>query len=266
MSMRSEIRSELQTLEAISLLEVNRAGLLTRRDCKYLFSVKHVPGIIREISKEYQVLEIDSLRSHLYQTFYYDTPSLDMYLMHHNGRVNRHKIRVRKYGTSDNMFLEVKRKNSRGITVKNRVQTNGNRKTILSTEEEFLSSYTPYQNETIEPVLENSFNRITLVRHDQSERVTIDYHIWFSSMNSEESLELPGIAIAEIKYLGHLSGSPMHMALRKAGITPNRFSKYCIGMAMLNPCLKQNLFKEKVRLVNKINCAYQQPENHRSYA
>ena len=94
----------------------------------------------------------------------------------------------------------------------------------------------------------------------------IDYHIWFSNMNSDESLELPGIAIAEIKYQEHLSGSPMHLALRRAGITPKRFSKYCIGMAMLNPELKQNLFKEKIRLVNKINCSFLQPENNRSYA
>jgi len=266
MSIGSEIRNTLKGMEGIPLVEVTRASLLRRKDCKYLFSVKHVPDILERISNDYRVLEIEGLRSQLYQTFYYDTPSLHMYHMHHNGRVNRHKIRIRKYGSSDELYLEVKKKDSHGITVKNRVQTNGKRNTVMSTEEEFLASYSPYSNETIEPVLENSFNRITLVRLDQSERVTIDYHIWFSSMNSDESIELPGVAIAEIKFQGHLSGSSMHLAMRSVGIIPNRFSKYCIGMAMLNPQLKQNLFKEKVRLVNKINCAFLQPENLRSYA
>jgi hypothetical protein len=206
------------------------------------------------------------MRAHIYQTTYYDTPSLDMYLMHHNGRVNRHKVRIRKYWTSDDMYLEVKKKDARGITVKNRVQTNGEGRTVLSAEEEFLESYTPYDREDIEPVLENSFYRITLVNKDQSERITLDHNLWFSSMISEKSMELSGIAIAEIKYQGQLSGSVMHAALRKAGVVPRRFSKYCTGMAMLHPDIKQNLFKEKVRLVRKINQQTNNPDKKESYA
>jgi len=61
-----------------------------------------------------------------------------------------------------------------------------------------------------------------------------------------------------IKYEKQLSYTTFHSALRRAHITPRRFSKYCIGMSMLNPDLKQNLFKEKVRLVRKINNEYLQ--------
>ncbi len=96
------------------------------------------------------------------------------------------------------------------------------------------------------------------VNETQTERITLDYQLWFSSTISEDSIEVPGVAIAEIKYGDHLAGSSFHAALRGEKIIPHRISKYCIGMAMLNPDLKQNLFKEKVRHVRKINNHYLQ--------
>ncbi|MCK5135008.1 MAG: polyphosphate polymerase domain-containing protein [Bacteroidales bacterium] len=258
MSIASSINSSLSGFKSITLEEVQRASLMRRKDSKYIYSYIHVPGILSSLKKEYRVLEIDGRRSHNYQTYYYDTLGLDMYHMHHRGRVNRHKIRFRKYKSTDAVFLEVKKKDAKGVTIKNRMQTMSNVASIMSKEEEFLAYYTPYENEKMRPVLENSFNRITLVNQNQAERITIDYQLWFSSQVSEESLELPGISIAEIKFENHLSGSPFHAAMRQNHIIPRRFSKYCIGMAMLNPELKQNLFKEKVRRVYQINNHYLQ--------
>ena len=258
MSIVSNIEKALAGFSGISLEEVQRASLMRRKDSKYMFGFNHVPHLLEEASRHYRILDIDGIRSHNYQTFYYDTASRDMYLMHHNGRVNRHKIRFRKYGTSDDIFLEVKKKDSRGVTIKNRMQTSNSKASILSREEEFLSVYSPYDDVEMLPVLENSFNRITMVSPDQDERITLDYQLWFSSKVSDETLEIPGVSIAEIKFKDHLSGSFFHAALRRARVIPRRFSKYCIGMAMLNPELKQNLFKERVRQVQKINNHYLQ--------
>jgi hypothetical protein len=266
MSIVSDIGNSLDVFSGISLEEIKDASLMRRKDCKYVFEVSKLPGILRSVSDEYKVLQIQGLRAHDYQTFYYDTPDLDMYHMHHNGRVNRHKIRIRRYGTSDDAFLEVKKKDSRGVTIKNRVAASDEGSSILNTDEEFLSLYTPYAYEGIIPVLENSFRRITLVSSLMIERVTLDFQLWFSSQVSEESIELPGMAVAEIKFSGRLSKSPFHSALREAGVVPRRFSKYAIGMALLNPELKQNLFKEKIRLVKKIHSTYFQKLNHSTYA
>ncbi len=205
---------------------------MRRKDSKYLFSVDHLPYLLEEASKHYSILEIEHLRTHNYQTIYYDTPGKDMYLTHHRGIVNRHKIRFRRYGTSNAVFLEVKKKDSKGVTVKNRMKTGNGEAAILSGEEEFLSIYTPYDNKEVFPVLENSFNRITLVSSDQTERITLDYNLWFSNLVSDLSIEIPGISIAEIKYGTHLTGSPFHAALRSQHVIPRRFSKYCIGMAI----------------------------------
>ena len=258
MSITSKIEETLTDFSGISLEEVQRASLMRRKDSKYVFGFNHVPQLLEEVSQHYQILEIEGIRSHNYQTLYYDTPGLDMYHLHHRGLVNRHKIRFRKYGSSEAVFLEVKKKDARGVTIKNRIQTRNSEASILSREEEFLSLYSPYEDEKMMPVLENSFNRITLVNPEQTERITMDYQLWFSSQVSDESLEIPGVSIAEIKFSHHLSGSVFHKALRRTQIIPRRFSKYCIGMAMLNPELKQNLFKEKVRRVYKINNQYLQ--------
>ncbi len=56
-----------------------------------------------------------------------------MYHKHHRGMVNRHKIRFRKYNTSDIVFLEVKLKDSRGVTTKNRMKAENGENVIQST-------------------------------------------------------------------------------------------------------------------------------------
>lgn len=253
MSIANKIESVLWTMRGVSLEEVQKASLMRRKDSKFVFDVKLLPVLLEEISDQYRVLEITKVRSQEYQTFYYDTPDHAMYHMHHRGLVNRYKIRFRRYGSSNNMFLEVKMKNGKGVTLKNRMETGNGEVAIKSTEEEFLAEFTPFRCRNIGPALENRFNRITLVNESQTERITLDYNLLFTCSASQESIEVPGVAIAEIKYGDHLTGSVFHAALRHKGINSCRISKYCIGMAILNPRLKQNLFKEKVRYVRKIN-------------
>jgi len=265
MSTTSEIASILTGYEGISLEEVNRASLMRRKDNKYLFSVQHLPSLLALVKNDYRVLDIDGYRAQHYHTRYFDTDGREMYYKHHRGMANRHKVRIRKYGASDLHFLEVKFKNAKGVTNKKRVRTDGMDPSILLKQQEFLHSYSPYAGEDIAPTMENEFNRITLVNQDQTERVTLDHDLRFSSKHSGEELTLPGIAIAEIKYEGFLSGSAMHAAMRELQISPSRFSKYAIGMALLHSELKQNRFKRRVRKVHQINDDYQpntKPSKH----
>lgn len=261
MSISGNIEAVLSDMQGISLEEVLRASLMRRKDIKYIFDVSLLPGLLEKVKPVYRVLDIQEVRAQEYQTFYYDTPDLDMYHMHHSGRVNRHKVRFRKYGTSNDMFLEVKKKNGKGVTVKNRIKT-CNGVAIRSSEEDFLAEFIPSHYDDIKSVLENSFNRVTLVNEGQTERITLDYNLTFLSSKTKNKIELPGVAIAEIKYGNLLAGSNFHAALRSSGIVPRRISKYCIGMALLNPELKQNLFKEKVRKFQNINSKHLQSQNN----
>lgn len=257
MNTGSELEPILAGYKGISLEEVNRASLMRRKDNKYLFSVQHLPSLLSMVRDDYRVLDIDGYRAQYYHTCYFDTDGHEMYHKHHRGMANRHKIRIRRYGASDLHFLEVKQKNAKGVTNKKRVRTDGMDHSLLIKEDEFLRSCSPYVGEDILPSLENMFSRITLVSEGQTERVTLDYDLRFSSRQTGEELTLPGIAIAEIKYEGFLSGSPMHAAMRRSQIAPSRFSKYAIGMALLHEDLKQNRFKSRVRKVHQINNDYQ---------
>jgi hypothetical protein len=139
MSIANKIESVLSDLKGISLEEVLKASLMKRKDSKYIFDVSLLPALLEKTSDHYRVLDIEDIRAQDYQTFYYDTPDLAMYHMHHRGRVNRHKIRFRKYGSSNIMFLEVKKKNAKGVTNKNRMKAKNGELVFRSTEEEFLA-------------------------------------------------------------------------------------------------------------------------------
>lgn len=258
MNSGTDFQDILKSFEGISLEEVNKASLMRRKDNKYLFSFQLLPELLELVSKDYRVLEIEGSRSQHYHTRYFDTDGKEMYHKHHRGLANRHKVRIRRYGSGTLHFLEVKQKNAKGVTTKKRTKTSGMDHAVLMKEEEFLASCSPYAGSGIESTMENEFNRITLVSHSQTERVTLDYKLNFTSKESGEKLDLPGIAIAEIKYENQLAGSSLHAALRKLRIKPSRFSKYAIGMALLHSGLKQNRFKRRVRKVNQINLQYQQ--------
>jgi len=253
MSTGSDFDTILNQFEEISLEEVNRASLMRRKDNKYLFNYQYLPELLELVKNDYRVLEIDGNRSQEYRTLYFDTLDHEMYHKHHRGKANRHKVRIRRYGSGKIHFLEVKKKNAKGITNKKRVQTSGMEHADLMKEEAFLTSCSPYESSIIGSALENDFFRITLVDPGQTERVTLDYGLKFSSRESGAELDLPGVAIAEIKFENFLSDSSMHAAMRTYHIKPHRFSKYAIGMALLHPGLKQNRFKSRIRMVHQLN-------------
>jgi hypothetical protein len=257
MSTGIDFEKILSQFQGISLEEVDRASLMRRKDNKYIFSVQDIAPLLERVKEDYRVLEIDGSRSQHYHTRYFDTDDREMYLKHHRGLANRHKIRIRRYGSGDVHFLEVKMKNAKGVTIKKRVRTNGMDRSVLLQEEKFLTTYTPYESQGIDAALENLFRRITLVSHSQTERVTLDYGLQFAIRETDVEMELPGVAVAEIKYEDQLSGSAFHAAMRSMRIKPSRFSKYAIGMALLNAELKQNRFKSRVRQVTQINDRYQ---------
>ena len=257
MSTGIDFEKILSQFQGISLEEVDRASLMRRKDNKYIFSVRDIAALLEMVKEDYRVLEIDGSRSQHYHTRYFDTDNREMYLKHHRGQANRHKVRIRRYGSGDVHFLEVKMKNAKGVTNKKRVRTNGMDHSVLLQEEEFLTRYSPYESRGIDAALENLFRRITLVSHSQAERVTLDYSLQFANRETGVEMELPGVAVAEIKYEDQLSGSSMHAAMRCLRIKTSRFSKYAIGMALLHPELKQNRFKSRVRQVTQLNNQYQ---------
>ena len=61
------------------------------------------------LSVSYKVLEIDMIRSFPYHTTYLDTPDFLFYTQQLRGKLNRHKIRYRRYESTGISFLEIKK-------------------------------------------------------------------------------------------------------------------------------------------------------------
>lgn len=248
-----EIEEIIGGYDAVSLEDMKGVRLMNRIDTKYLVSVGNIKRILMASVQDYCVQEVDGERNIAYHTIYYDTSDYRMYIAHQNRRKTREKIRMRTYVSSGLSFLEIKNKNNRGRTDKKRIKVDAG-VDYMHTEEtrKFLEKHAWYSPEELLPHLENRFNRITLVNRGMTERLTIDMGLCFHNFSNDHDESLAGIGVVELKRDGRTS-SPMHDLLIRMHIHTMGFSKYCIGCALTDPTLKQNLFKEKIRCVLKMN-------------
>lgn len=240
---QTEIDRALAAFEPIGLAEMDGVSLMNRVDTKYVFTVSELATLLPGLSGDYRVLEIDGLRRSPYSTLYYDTPSLECYHQHHNGKANRRKYRMRTYVSSGDTFFEVKTKTNKGRTVKQRVPvapvSDPNLPNPSALTETLLGA--PVR---LDPRIGTRFRRITLVARDAAERVTIDTELAFNAGDQEERLD--DLVIAEVKQERARRGSTIRRRLRSRGVRPMRMSKYCLGSAILYPALKRNSFKRKL--------------------
>jgi hypothetical protein len=245
----------LHSFAPISLSEMDRVELMNRKETKFVFSALRLPEILQMASKYYQVLEIDNIRSFLYHTTYLDTCDLKFYMHQFNGRLNRFKVRYRVYESTGGSFLEIKHKTNKMRTVKWRIKNAIDKDTVFDTQAaDFVDKYIG-ENKSLKPVLDNWFNRVTLVGIGFNERVTLDFNMSFAEIEGKK-IELPYLAIAEMKYEKTANSSPFFKLLKDLQIRPSGFSKYCMGNILVNNTKKINTFKSKLLTLNKIKNDY----------
>ncbi len=243
------IENTINQFNSISLKEMDNVKLMNRVDTKFVCSVEQLPAILNNISDKYKVLEINEQRIMHYRTKYYDTPDFKMFIAHQNGKLNRYKVRERKYIISGINFFEIKYKNNKRRTLKSRIVKSDNYLDFSNKEIDFLNCKSPFSSDELELKLYNTFRRITLT--NQIERVTIDFGIKFSNDNGSKGY-LPALAIIEVKQSKFSINSDVVKVLKKHQIRPCSFSKYCIGTTLVYPNLKSNRFKSKILLINKL--------------
>ncbi|QDU90337.1 VTC domain protein [Pirellulimonas nuda] len=233
----------------ISLDEMDGVSLMNRVDTKYAFSEGALGGLLDAVRHDYRVLEVGGARWTPYATLYYDSPARDCFLQHHNGKLNRHKFRVRSYGPSGACFLEVKLKNNKGRTDKRRIAIPGLEQASAPESLEFIEAAAGVRP-NLAPQLWTYFSRITLVGLALGERVTLDTELTFAQ--GDRRAALPGVVIAEVKQARSDRGSSFRQGLRRMGLRPLRISKYCVGSLLLDPALKHNRFKPKLLALQKL--------------
>lgn len=241
----------VQGFSSVSLDEMEKVAFMDRFDKKFVFHHSLLPEILEHAQQHYSVLEINNHRLFDYSTLYYDTPSSDMYLCHHNRKLERVKVRKREYLTTGQMFFEIKLKSNKGKTRKKRFLTNNYHKVLLKDERKFILKHTEYHPNILEPKLTNHFTRLTLAHKSLPERVTLDFNIRFR-MNSSSAV-MYQIAIAEIKTEAGTGKPDIEKILKEFQIKPMKISKYCIGSVLLDKKLKYNRFKAKLITLNRIS-------------
>lgn len=239
----------LESFGTIELSEMNSVKLLNRFDTKYWVSVDELCKILEEIQEDYFILEIENNKIQDYKTTYFDTSGNYFYYSHHNGKLNRLKIRKREYINSGIGFLEIKKKNNKGKTIKFRCPTEGQRNNFTKNEALFIRSNAGCKSSELKVKSVNTFQRITLVNKNFMERVTIDLDLMFSSGN--KNILLDDLVIIELKQGARNMKSALCKALKKNHIYKQGFSKYCIGRSISEPGLKRNQFKPRLLKIKR---------------
>ncbi len=268
----------LLQMAPIGLDDMKAVRLMNRMDQKYIAPAVLLEPLLQRIAADYYVQRIPSApdtqnpeskiqSSELiapYRTLYFDTADLAMYTMHHNQKLNRQKLRVRTYRSTDTTFFEIKNKDNKGKTRKVRIPIDVSlfdNAIEVPEVQDFVNRNTPYSTQAINhssnqailyPTLENRFDRITLVDRGMSERVTIDHGIRFHNRATQRDADIAHALVIEVKHEVGAPTSAIERALHDLHIQPRRMSKYCIGTALTNPNAKHNRFKSKLLYINKI--------------
>lgn len=257
--MDKEIVELLSHLPPIPLEEMGSIKLMNRLDRKYLATLSQLEQLLEMAQGKYYAQANGESRFSPYRTIYLDTPDEEMYLAHHNGRLVRQKVRVRTYLDSGDTFLEVKNKDNHGRTKKKRIQVGGIDTLASDNGDELLHKYARYTLGQLVPKVENRFERITLVNINKTERLTIDTHVKFHHWETGRDNTFDRLVIIELKRDG-LVPSPVLDILHQLRIHPSGFSKYCIGTVLTNEAIKQNLFRPKIRRIEKMLALEEQPQ------
>jgi hypothetical protein len=223
---------------------------MDRTDTKFVFHASHLSKILNTLKGNYKVLQVNNKVLSYYETLYYDTQNFDLYLQHHNGKLNRYKIRHRTYVDSNSGFLEVKHKSNKGRTLKTRIRKQNVPYNFDANSLKFLESKLPFTPTLLIPKLWVNYHRITLVNLEIGERVTIDTGLEFID-TEKNKIALNNLIIAEVKQ-DKKNPSTFISAMKQFGIRPGSISKYCMAVSYLNTQLKTNSFKLKLNQISKI--------------
>ena len=241
-------------MHTITLDQMRDVKLMNRIDTKYVLSYGEVLKFIETSAQNnYFVQVIDGVRACRYMTLYYDTADREMFVVHHNRKLSRQKLRTRTYVESGISFFEIKDKSNRGRTKKRRVEIDSSAFESFARSEQactLLNEYSHYNANEVAPALTTHFTRITLVNPTLLERITIDLELRYRDMRSNVERHIDQMAIVEIKSDGNVESMTKRI-LRDMRIPPLKVSKYCLGTTLTVEDIKSNRFKAKIRDIEK---------------
>lgn len=251
---RFEDEACLAAIGPITLEEMDSIKLMNRIDSKYLTDERTLRGILADAAASgYRAMVVEGSKVSPYDSVYFDTDALKMFVDHQRGKTVRQKVRTRQYVLSGQTFLEIKRKNNKGRTKKKRTEIPAALFSDFRTSPEacdFLAEKSDFTASQLTPALETIFRRITLVNPAKTERLTIDTCLEFVNLRNGRRTGLADTVIIELKQDGR-AFSQMKAILLRHRVKAVRVSKYCIGTTLTATGIKAGRFRERVRLIEK---------------
>lgn len=246
-----------QLFAPISLGALNaKAEMLDRLDNKYVVEADVLRSAAAELARHFDILEIDGRRAFHYETCYFDDANRRSYFEHHQGRLRRAKVRIRKYN-AELCFLEVKLKDKRGATVKKRLRYDPakygtlDQAALAYVHSAYYEQYgQDFPCDELSRILDTHYFRTTLVAKQGGERMTIDSELRFLSPGSSHAVE-DGLFILEAKSAnGNGIADRILRALHQHSIL--HCSKYCTAIAVLHQGTKHNNFLPGLRKLRSV--------------
>lgn len=235
----------------ISLDALNaRAAMMERLDQKYVVTADQLGRALDRMADRFDVLEIGGQRAFGYATRYFDDPGLRSYHDHHQGRRLRSKVRVRRYLDAGLIYLEVKLKTLRDVTVKRRMTLPAMPEVLDDAAMAFVDAchadlYGAPLGRRLVAGLGMRYSRATLVAREGGERMTIDGGLVFGTEATSRPVS-PDLFILETK--SALGRGLADAVLREQHLKPTaRLSKYCIGLAATGGVARRNRFLPGLR-------------------
>lgn len=245
---------KVNKLSPIALSELDAiAALQVRNDRKYVVDEATVDLMIGDLAADSKVLEIDGLRTFNYRSVYFDTPDFDLHHAAATGRRRRFKVRTRVYEDSGQAMLEVKTKDGRGRTVKERLDYDIDDSSQLTPEglrflqiallsSDVLVADDVLSNTGLQPVLTTAYRRSTVVHEASGTRATIDRSLVCTATDGR-STSLDAV-IVESKSL--TAAGPVDRWMWANGHRPVKISKCSTGLAALHPELPSNRWRRTI--------------------
>jgi hypothetical protein len=249
-SFRNDVQDAVQPFESISLLELDSHKLLDRFDTKFVLHTDDLQKLISHLQDDYSALEIADDRVFQYKTLYYDTEDNLLYHLHHNGKLNRSKVRVREYSSTSKKYFEVKFKSNKQKVYKSRLSgsqidselDNAGIRQILK---KYNLNYTDLKSK-----LTVTYNRMTFVHKTLPVKITVDWDLYFKNCINEGALS--ELVIVEFKTAKTSDAAEFAKLMKELQVQELRVSKYCLGMMLLDTQIKRNRFKQKLMFINKM--------------
>ena len=218
------------------------AALQQRVDTKYLIGLDQLDRIADRLAETHRRLVIDDRCAFDYRSSYLDTPALTCFHDHRQGRRLRFEARTRSYDGGLCRF-EVKLKDGRGGTDKHAITVEAaDFGTVPLQADEFLTGvladrYGIAAPSTVAPRLLVRHFRHTLASRSEQSRVTLDTDLSFTTTRGVTAGLREGLVLVETK--SARGRSRADELLRRSGARPVGVSKYCTGMALLDPELPE---------------------------